>query len=767
MAKVGDIIGGYRLIAEIGKGGFADVFTGKHIIFRDKPIVAIKVLHTRFTSLEQQDLVQEALQEAQLLAQLKHPHILSVLDAGIHEQSLYLITEFAPNGSLRERLQRQKTKPLPFNEAIELLSQIGQALHYAHEQNIVHCDLKPDNILFNANNDALLADFGIAAVLSSGETRDVGRRGTAYYMAPEQFAGKASPKSDQYALGCIAYELFTGQRIFAIPHPTLEQMWYQHAKVEPVPPRQLNPQLPLHIEQAVLKAVAKERTNRYTTVPVFIAAIRKSSQQWLEEGQNFFNQKQYNEAVFAFEQAIQLAPTSATARYHKGYTSIILGDYKAAANAYISATMLDPDMLITHIIKDKLPHFLELNSYEEVLSTIIQAIVYILDQHLQPVSHLILTQIFKTAWFFLQIMFFKDQTDFKLPDHYEERVVALLDRTIEQAPNSSLTYFAKVAILKGLGREEDANSVLDEIVELVPDSLFTCFISVYGLASFDKEDETYTILDQITKLVPDSPLAHFAKVLALNGQGEVEVANTVLDEVIGLNPDSLLAYFAKVLTLNLLHRDEEEDTVLDQIDEIIPNTLFAHFAKVLALSFLNREDEANTAFNQLIKLAPKSLLAHLVKVVIHIAMKEEEEAITTLDRLISLAPKSSISYLAKAILLLVQKRNQEVLKVLDQAIHIDPDLILTHALKASILYGLDRKEEALHIIEQILHLIPSSAIAHSLKTFVLYDLDRKEEALRAIEQVLRLMPSSAIAHLLNAYMLYDFNYPVPDSDVLL
>lgn len=765
MAKVGDIIGGYRLIAEIGSGGFASVFTGKHIIFRDKPIVAIKVLHTRFTSLDQQELIQEALQEAQLLAQLKHPHILSVLDAGIHEQSLYLITEFAPNGSLRDRLQRQKSKPLPFNEAIELLSQVGQALHYAHEQNIVHCDLKPDNILFNANNDALLADFGIAAVLSSGETRDVGRRGTAYYMAPEQFAGKASPKSDQYALGCIAYELFTGQRIFAIPHPTLEQMWYHHAKVEPVPPRQLNPQLPLHIEQAILKAVAKERTNRYTAVPVFIAAIRKSSQQWLEEGQNFFNQKQYNEAVFAFEQAIQLAPTSATARYYKGYTSIILGDYKAAANAYISATMLDPDMLITHIIKDKLPHFLELNSYEEVLSTIIRTLVYILDQHFQPISHLMLTQIFKAAWLGIQIMFLKGE-DFKILDHYEERVLALLDRTIEQAPDSPLAYFAKIAILKGLDHEEDANAVLDEVVELVPDSLIDCLIGILGLILLDKESEADTIGDQITKLVPNSPLAYFTKVLALSEQGREEEADMALDQVIGLSSDSLLAYFAKVLALNELDR-EEASAALDEIIELNPNSPLAYFGKIAMLKWADAEEEADATLDQVIKLVPNSLLVRLVEVTKFITKQEEVKALATLDRMISLAPKASTAYLAKATLLLIQKYENEALGVLDQATRLDPDLIFAHALKASILYGLDRKEEVLHIIEQILHLIPSSAIAHSLKTFVLYDLERKEEALRAIEQVLHLMPSSAIAHLLNAYMLYDFNYTVPGTDAFL
>jgi len=761
MAKIDDIIGGYRLIAEIGRGGFASVFTGKHIIFHDKPIVAIKVLHTRLASLEQQELlIQEALQEAQLLAQLKHPHILSVLDAGIYERSLYLITEFATNGSLRDRLQRQKSKPFPTAEAIQLLSQIGQALHYAHERNIVHCDLKPDNILFNAKGDALLADFGIAAVLTSGETKDVGRRGTIYYMAPEQFAGKASPKSDQYALGCIAYELFTGQRLFVIPHPSLEVMWYHHAKVEPIAPRQINPQLPVHIEQAILKAVEKERKNRYTTVPVFIAALQKSSQQWLQEGKSFFDHKHYKEAVFAFEQANQLNTKSATIWYIKGFASIMLGHYKDAANAYISATMLDPDLIIAHIAKDVVSHLLELNSYEEVLPTISQMIVYILDQHLQTTSRLVLSQIFKAIWLGLQIIFLK-KMDFEMPDLYEDRVLAILDRTIELAPRSSLAYFAKIAILKGLDREEEADDVLDQVVELVPDSLFACLISAFGLTLLDKNEQD-AALDQIIELVPDSPLAYFAKVLALDARNHAKEANALLNQVIELVPDSPLAYFAKVFALNVQNRAKETNALLNQVIKLVPNILLAHLAKVFTLDVLDRAEDADTVIIQTVELAPNSMLAHLTKVARLMIMEEKEETLTALNQMVNHASKSPFTYLTKAILLLIQSREKEALTALDQATRLDPDIILAYSLKIFILYGLDRKEETLSIIEQILHLIPSSAIAHSLKTFMLYDLDRKEEALNAIEQVLHLIPSSVIAHLFNAYMLYDSNYRLTD-----
>ncbi len=117
---------------------------------------------------------------------------------------------------------------MPTEEAVIILSQVGQALQYAHQQNIIHRDLKPENILFNTRGEAVLADFGIAAVLASARTRQVGFGGTPAYMAPEQFEGIISTKSDEYALGCIAYELLTGRKPFTIPHPSLKAMWFQH-----------------------------------------------------------------------------------------------------------------------------------------------------------------------------------------------------------------------------------------------------------------------------------------------------------------------------------------------------------------------------------------------------------------------------------------------------------------------------------------------------------------------------------------------------------
>jgi serine/threonine protein kinase len=271
---IGKQIGNYIVIAEIKGGSFGSVYQGKHIIFKNEPIVAIKLLHTHLNSTQQHD---QFIQEAQILRKLKHPNILPILDAGIHENIPYLVTEYAVGGSLRVRINKELGRPLPLEEALKILSQIGFALQYAHERKVVHRDIKPDNILFNLHGEALLADFGIAIILATSGTKELGRGGTPAYMAPEQFDGIVSTKSDQYALGCIAYELVTGSKPYTVPNPTIEAMWYQHAKVDPIAPTRLNPLLPKHVERSILKALAKQRIERFENVSAFIAELQMPS----------------------------------------------------------------------------------------------------------------------------------------------------------------------------------------------------------------------------------------------------------------------------------------------------------------------------------------------------------------------------------------------------------------------------------------------------------------------------------------------------------
>src|SRR6266849_10261780 len=366
---IGKQLGSYRLVAEIDSGFYGSVYKGQHLIFEDEPIVAIKVLYAQLASSEESD---QFIREARLLKKLKHPFILPILDASIPDGVAYVITEYASRGSLRDLIKRQSNRPFPLEEALTLLSQIGQALHHAHQQYIVHRDIKPANVLFNGRGEALLADFGIAAVLWKAGTMQLGQYGTPAYMAPEQFEGFASTKSDQYALGCSAYELVTGRKPFNVEDVLMEAMWYQHAKCDPTPPTQLNPLLPLHIEQAILKAMAKERTNRHADVSAFLAALQKSVQQWLTEGDTLADLKRYKEALSAYEHAIRLSPNLASAYSNKGSVLNKLKRYEEALAASELAIRLDPNDAAAYHTKGIALY--SLTRYEEALTAYEQAI---------------------------------------------------------------------------------------------------------------------------------------------------------------------------------------------------------------------------------------------------------------------------------------------------------------------------------------------------------------------------------------------------------
>lgn len=267
---IGKQFGNYRLEKYLGRGSFGNVYVGQHI-HRTNAICAIKIMtSTHLDSMEEQA---SFLHEAHLLEVLRHPYILPIMEADIHDGLPYLAAEYAPGGSLRERLQRQGR--VSMEKALAILSQIGQALHFAHQHQVIHRDLKPGNILFNTKDEALLGDFGIAVTLATDSIKFVAEAtGSPPYMAPEQFQGTVSKKSDQYSLGCIAYELFTGHRPFTAPDPIT--MGSKHLMENPIPLRQFNPALPEPIERAVLKAMAKRPDERHDDVLAFVTALHST-----------------------------------------------------------------------------------------------------------------------------------------------------------------------------------------------------------------------------------------------------------------------------------------------------------------------------------------------------------------------------------------------------------------------------------------------------------------------------------------------------------
>src|ERR1700694_5152029 len=160
--RVGQFFGNYQLLRLLGSGAFADVYLAEHR-YLEVP-AAIKVLHIRVES----DSQEKFLREARTIAHLHHPHILRVLDFGFQDETPYLVMEYTPNGTLRER--HPKGTCLSLEQVIHYVKQIAPALDYAHQHHVIHRDIKPENILLNANDEMVLSDFGIAVVQRSKDS---------------------------------------------------------------------------------------------------------------------------------------------------------------------------------------------------------------------------------------------------------------------------------------------------------------------------------------------------------------------------------------------------------------------------------------------------------------------------------------------------------------------------------------------------------------------------------------------------------------------
>jgi eukaryotic-like serine/threonine-protein kinase len=271
MDRLGQQLGNYRLTRLLGQGSFAEVYLGVHTLLRTT--VAIKVLHTQVT---QEDVMQFQ-QEGRILASLRHPHIVRVLDFGLDGQTPYLIMDYAPSGSLRTR--HPKGIPLPVSTVVEYVKQIAEALQYAHDCKVVHRDIKPENMLISEENTILLSDFGIALIAQSSRnqsTKDMA--GTIAYMAPEQISARPRSASDQYSLGIVAYEWLCGTQPF---HGSFAEIAIKHSVTPPQPLREHLLMLSPDIEYVILKSLAKQPEERFASVSAFANALEQASQDML------------------------------------------------------------------------------------------------------------------------------------------------------------------------------------------------------------------------------------------------------------------------------------------------------------------------------------------------------------------------------------------------------------------------------------------------------------------------------------------------------
>ena len=273
----GQSLGRYHILEPLGEGGMAVVYKAFDTHLEHE--VAVKVIRTEQIS---PAALSRALnrfeREAKAVAKLDHPNIVKVMDYGDHEGSPYLVMPYLPGGTLKQYLKEHGR--MAWKDAAHLLIPIAEALDYAHEQKLIHRDVKPSNILLTAKGRPMLTDFGVAKIIDDEMTQDLtgtsATVGTPEYMAPEQVVSKTvDHRADIYALGVVYYEMVTGRRPYEADTPMA--VLFKHASAPLPRPKDLAPDLPDEVEQVLLKALAKRPEDRYQDMGTFAAALERET----------------------------------------------------------------------------------------------------------------------------------------------------------------------------------------------------------------------------------------------------------------------------------------------------------------------------------------------------------------------------------------------------------------------------------------------------------------------------------------------------------
>lgn len=261
----------YRIIDKIGVGGMADVYRGEDTLL-GRP-VAIKILHANFAN--DDEFVSRFKREAQAAGKLNHPNIVNMYDVGFDQDLHYIIMEYVDGKTLKEYITEKGR--LSIDEAVKFTIAIGEGLEHAHAMGIVHCDIKPHNVIITRTGRVKVTDFGIARAMNSTNTVMYTNSimGSAHYLSPEQASGKTIDGStDIYSLGVVLYEMLSGKVPFEGETPIAVAL--KHVREKVIPPTRYNPSIPPLLESVVLKALSKDPKDRFESISDMMSDLRLS-----------------------------------------------------------------------------------------------------------------------------------------------------------------------------------------------------------------------------------------------------------------------------------------------------------------------------------------------------------------------------------------------------------------------------------------------------------------------------------------------------------
>ncbi len=659
---VGQRLGNYRLTRLLERGGFADVYFGEHI-HTGSP-ATVKVLQTELTG----DEMEQFHAEAQALARLVHPQIVRLLEFGVEGNTPFLVMDYSPNGSLRQR--HPIGERLPLATIVSYVRQIAEALQYAHDQKLIHCDIKPENMLLGRRNEVLLSDFCLDTVAQSSRSQSTLEvAGTVAYAAPEQLQGKPCPASDQYALGVVVYEWLSGDLPF---HGPLPEIVSQHLSVPPPLLREKVPTISVELERVVLRALAKEPQNRYSSVREFAEALaaaveqpgqgvhtpvvavepsestivplvnatppqiaaplpQKTKEQWLNEGIAHYDAGRYKEAIAAYDYVIALDPRDALAYNNRSNAYYSLGEYQQALADYSRAIDCDPRSALAYHNRGNTYYALKdcklaLADYDNALA-------------LDPTNAAI----------------------------YDNRGSAYAD--LKQCEKAIADYGSAIAL----------------------DPRYAPAYNNRGLA--------YKVLREYKKAIADHSRA------------------------IALDPNDALAYHNRGNAYYNLKKYQEAIADYDFVLTLDPNDALAYNNRGLAYKALKEYEKAIADYNRALALNPRYTAAYNNRGLAYYALEQYQQATADYDHAIALDPGSAKAYYNRGNAYKALKEYEKAIADYDRAIELDPRFVWAYSARGEAYRMLNQYQRAIQDFDSALKLDPGYTLAET----------RREEAYRTLK----------------------------------
>jgi tetratricopeptide (TPR) repeat protein len=648
------------------------------------------------------------IQEAETWTALgAYPHIVQGHLVRVINGIPHVFAEYVSGGSLADWIERRWLyaggPEQALSRILDLSIQVAWGLHFAHEQGLVHQDVKPANVMMTADGTAKVTDFGLArarllageAAIAMGSGQQsllVSSRGmTPAYCSPEQAAGRRlTLQTDIWSWGLAVLEMFVGEvswRVGVVAREALASYRREDLAL---------PEMPAEVIAMLERCFQQEPAARPATMLDVATELQqiyarragrpypRVMPQRAERGASFFLKRgislsslgRQEEALASFEQALRLDPNHANAHNNRGNVLLQLGRQEEALASFEQALRLDPNHAGTHnnrgiVLRD-------LGRLKEALEAYEQAL--------------------------------------RLNPHHAD------------------AHHNRGIVLRDLGRLKEALASYEQALRLNPNNADVHNNRGSVLGELGRREEALEAYEQALRLNPNNAGAHYNQGLALLHLGRLQEALTSYEQALRLNPDYADAYYNRGMVLGRLGRLQEALASYEQALRLDPNQTTTHNNRGSVLLQLGQLQEALASYEQALRLDPTNATTHYSRGIALRELGRPEEALTSFEQALRLNPDYADAHYSQGNVLLQLGRLQEALASYEQALRLNPDYADAHHNRGIVLGQLGQWEEALAAFEQALRLNPNYALAHTNRGIVLRTLGRLKEAEQALQK---------------------------------